>query len=140
MMPPGKANLPWSPTSMILLWWWLGLRASRTANCMGNTGRETPLQNRSPLLRIVFEEAARLEGGQTLVSTRAKAESGLSQNMLISERFAGFERVGDALLGFAFAAEGDEGFALQVKEVLFADELRGGERAAGQDVAEFAGD
>ena len=43
---------------------------------------------------------------------------------LIPQRLAGLEGVGDALLRFAFAAEGDEGFALQVEDVLLADELR----------------
>lgn len=33
---------------------------------------------------------------------------------LITERFSGFQGVSDPLLGFAFAAETDEGFALQV--------------------------
>ena len=43
---------------------------------------------------------------------------------LVTERFAGFQGVGDAFLGFLFAAEGDEGFALEVQDVLLADELR----------------
>src|SRR5580704_11851136 len=46
----------------------------------------------------------------------------------------------DALLRFAFAAEADKGFALEVEEILFADILRGGERASGKNVGEFAGD
>jgi hypothetical protein len=44
--------------------------------------------------------------------------------LLISQGLASFEGVGDALLGFAFAAEGDEGFAFEVEDVLLADELR----------------
>src|ERR1700675_359008 len=59
---------------------------------------------------------------------------------LVAEGFAGFQGVGDAFLGFLFAAEGDEGFTLEVEDVLFADELRSGERAAGENVGEFAGD
>src|SRR5271165_3108715 len=48
--------------------------------------------------------------------------------------------MGDALLGFLFAAEGDEGFALEVEEVVFADQLGGGKRSTREDVGEFAGD
>src|SRR2546422_8418760 len=59
---------------------------------------------------------------------------------LVAEGFAGFEGVGDALLGLAFAAEADEGFALEIEDVLLADHLRGGERPAGQHVCQFAGD
>jgi len=43
---------------------------------------------------------------------------------LVPQRFAGLESVRDALLRFAFAAEGDESFALEVEDVLLADELR----------------
>src|SRR5712664_4373186 len=39
----------------------------------------------------------------------------------VSERFAGFERMSDALLRFLFAAERDEGFALEIQNVLLAD-------------------
>ena len=52
----------------------------------------------------------------------------------IPQGFAGFQGVGDALLGFALAAEADEGFALEIEQILLADELRRAERAAGQDV------
>lgn len=45
--------------------------------------------------------------------------------MLIAEGFAGFEGVGGALAGFAFAAEADKRFAFEVEDVLLADELRG---------------
>jgi hypothetical protein len=37
---------------------------------------------------------------------------------LIAERLAGLERMRDTLLGFAFAGEGDEGFALEIEDVL----------------------
>jgi len=43
---------------------------------------------------------------------------------LSSVRLAGFECMAYALLLFAFAAEGDESFALEVENVLLADELR----------------
>src|SRR5260370_1038007 len=39
----------------------------------------------------------------------------------VSERFAGFESMSDALLGFLFTTERDEGFALQIENVLLAD-------------------
>ena len=55
-------------------------------------------------------------------------------NSSIAEGFAGFEGVGDAGLGQFFAAKRDEGFAFEVEDVLFADELRRSERAAGEDV------
>ena len=42
----------------------------------------------------------------------------------ISQGFAGFESVGDAFLSFALAAEADEGFAFEIEQILFADELR----------------
>ncbi len=47
--------------------------------------------------------------------------------MLVAEGFAGFQGVGDALVGFAFAAEADKRFAFEVEDVLLADELRGAE-------------
>jgi len=45
---------------------------------------------------------------------------------LVAEGFASFQGVGDALLSFAFAAEADEGFAFEIEQILFADELRFG--------------
>src|SRR5215469_486459 len=66
--------------------------------------------------------------------------STLAMLVSIAERFAGFEGVGDALLSFAFAAEGDEGFAFEVEDVLLGDGLRRGERAASEDIREFARD
>src|SRR5713226_5024695 len=58
----------------------------------------------------------------------------------VAKRFAGLERVRDALLRLAFTAKGDERFALEIQNVLFADELRRRERAAGQNVGELASD
>jgi hypothetical protein len=46
--------------------------------------------------------------------------------------------VGDAFLGFAFAAEGNEGFTFKVEKILLAHKLRGSERASGENVAELA--
>ena len=43
---------------------------------------------------------------------------------LISKRLAGLQSVRDALLCFAFAAKRDEGFALEIEDVLLADKLR----------------
>src|ERR1700693_3780857 len=57
---------------------------------------------------------------------------------LVAKWFTRFEGVGDALQGLAFAAEADEGLALEVEEVLLADQLRGGERAAGENIGELA--
>ena len=48
--------------------------------------------------------------------------------------------MGDAELGVALAAEGDEGFAFEVEDVLLGDELRRGERAAAENVGELARD
>src|SRR5579864_2869655 len=59
---------------------------------------------------------------------------------LVAEGLAGFQGVGDALLSFLLAAEADEGFALEVEQVLLADELGLGERAARENVREFARD
>ena len=59
---------------------------------------------------------------------------------LIAERFASFEGVSNTGLGFGFAAEGEEGFALEVEEVVFADESAGGDASAGEDVGNPAGD
>jgi len=42
---------------------------------------------------------------------------------LIPQRLAGFERVRDALLRLLLAAERDEGFALEIQNVLLADQL-----------------
>src|SRR5271156_3508920 len=44
----------------------------------------------------------------------------------------------DALLGLAFAAQADEGFALEIEHVLLRDELRRGDGAAGENVCQFA--
>src|SRR6266481_3368079 len=57
---------------------------------------------------------------------------------LISQRLAGFQRERHALLSFLFAAERNEGFALEVQHVLLAHELRRRKRAACQDVCELA--
>src|SRR2546430_5978350 len=57
---------------------------------------------------------------------------------LVSQGFAGFQSVSDAFLGFLFAAEGDKSFALEIEDILFADQLRRGQRPACKDVREFA--
>ena len=44
--------------------------------------------------------------------------------VLVSQGFAGFQCVGDALLGLAFATEADETLPFQIEQILFADELR----------------
>jgi hypothetical protein len=46
--------------------------------------------------------------------------------------------VGDALAGFAFSAQRDECFALEIEDVLLAHDLRRGERAACQNIRELA--
>src|ERR1700728_2039750 len=43
----------------------------------------------------------------------------------VSQRFAGLQSICNALLSFALAAEGEKGFALEVKQVLFIDERAG---------------
>ena len=43
--------------------------------------------------------------------------------MLVPQRLSGFEREGDALLGFAFAAEGEKSLEFEVKQILLADEV-----------------
>src|SRR5438094_7924560 len=57
---------------------------------------------------------------------------------LVSQGFPGFQSVSDAFLGFLFAAEGDKSFALEIEDILFADQLRRGQRAACKDVRELA--
>src|SRR5438477_192930 len=57
---------------------------------------------------------------------------------LVSQGFAGFQSVSDAFLGFLFAAEGDKSFALEIENILFADHLWRGQRAACNDVRELA--
>src|SRR3989441_11004699 len=57
---------------------------------------------------------------------------------LVPQGLTGFQSVGDALLGFLFAAEGDEGFAFEIEDVLFADQLWRGQRTAGKDVRQLA--
>ena len=59
---------------------------------------------------------------------------------LVAQGLAGLQRVGDALLGFLLAAEGDEGFAFQIQHVLLADHLRRGEWPASQDVRQLSRD
>src|SRR5437660_12631946 len=61
-------------------------------------------------------------------------------NFLVAQRFPGLEGVGDAFLGFLFTAKRDKGFALEIENVLFADQLGRSERATGQDIGEFAAD
>jgi hypothetical protein len=43
-----------------------------------------------------------------------RADIDTFSGQLIAERFSGFQGVSDSLLGFALAAEADEGFAFQV--------------------------
>src|SRR6266481_2264673 len=75
------------------------------------------------------------------VSIRMRRRSVIPENgTLISQRFAGLQRMRDALLCFLFAAEGDEGLALEIENILFADQLRRSERAAGENVRELAAD
>src|SRR2546425_4766386 len=57
---------------------------------------------------------------------------------LVPQRLTGFQSVGEAFLGFLFAAEGDEGFALEIEDVLFADQQWRGQRTAGKDVRQLA--
>src|SRR5271157_4470594 len=56
---------------------------------------------------------------------------------LVAQRLAGFERVGDAFLSLLLAAKRDEGFALQIQNVLFADQLRRRQRTACKNVGEL---
>src|ERR1035437_5666592 len=58
----------------------------------------------------------------------------------ISQGLAGFQGEGDALLRFWLAAEGEEGFALQVQNVLFADQGSRRDAAAGEKVSGPASD
>ena len=62
------------------------------------------------------------------------------KDCLVSERFSGLERKGDALLGFAFSAERQERLALKVEEILLADDGAGGNGASAQDVGNVVGD
>src|ERR1035437_1385651 len=57
----------------------------------------------------------------------------------ISQRLAGFQGEGDALLRFWLAAEGEEGFALEVEDVLLADQGSRRDAAAGENVGRPAG-
>jgi len=59
---------------------------------------------------------------------------------LVSQRLASLERVGDALLSFGLAAEGEEGLAFQVENVLLADQGSGGHPASGQYIGHPASD
>ena len=63
-----------------------------------------PSRQRVPLIRWVLGETA----------------------FLVAERLAGFQGVSDAFLGFLFSAERDEGFPLEIQDILFADQLRRG--------------
>ena len=63
-----------------------------------------------------------------------------SSQLLVAEGFAGFEGEGDAFLGLLCAAQGEEGFAFEVEEVLLADGGAGGELAAAEDVGGPVGD
>jgi hypothetical protein len=47
----------------------------------------------------------------------------LSAEDLIPQWFPCLESMGDALLGFPFAAQRNEGFPFQVEEILLTDEL-----------------
>src|SRR5207237_5568702 len=61
----------------------------------------------------------------------ATERPGSNSAYLISQRLAGFQRVGDAFLGFLFTAQGNESFAFEIKDVLFAHRLRSEERRVG---------
>src|SRR6266446_8842036 len=75
------------------------------------------------------------------VSIRMRRRSVIPENgTLISQRFAGLQRMRDALLCFLFATQRNKSFAFQIKHVLLADQLRRSERAAGENVRELAAD
>src|SRR5579862_9955937 len=57
---------------------------------------------------------------------------------LVAQRLSGFQRERDAFLGFLFAAEGDEGLALEIENILLADQLCRGERTTGKNAGELA--
>src|SRR6266513_5456964 len=59
---------------------------------------------------------------------------------LVAERLAGFQGVSDAFLGFLFSTERHEGFALEIQDILFADQLRRRQGTARQNVRELAAD
>src|SRR5438876_5936895 len=59
---------------------------------------------------------------------------------LVAERLAGFQGVSDAFLSLLFSAERDEGFALEIQDILFVDQLRRRQGTARQNVRELAAD
>ena len=92
------------------------------------------------------EEQLRLESranhgkvSRALYAQRGRTATFRDKNS-IAQRLAGFEGEGDALLGFALAAEGEEGFALEIEEILLGDEGAGRDAAAGENVCGPAGD
>ena len=74
-------------------------------------------KHRYPSFEITARTAACLFRGGDFLCRREKSG-------LVAQRLSSLQGVGDALLRFALAAEGDEGFAFKVEEILFADELR----------------
>ena len=64
----------------------------------------------------------------------------LCLSFLVSEWFTGLQGEGDALLGFAFSAEGQKGLALEIEEILFANHGAGGNGSSTQDVRDVVGD
>src|ERR1700726_3906288 len=57
---------------------------------------------------------------------------------LVSKRFAGLEGKRDAFLRLSLAAKADEGFALEIKDVLLGDHLRRRNRSARKNGSHFA--
>src|SRR6202167_6386545 len=58
----------------------------------------------------------------------------------IAQWFSRLQSVRDAFLRLALAAQADEGFALEIQDVLLGHELRRGDGAASENVCQFAAD
>src|SRR5258708_27840140 len=100
-----------------------------TKNIGGFQGRQELKHNRPP---------ANLQNTAFIAASSIRLYTIRRLVVLIAQGFSGFQRMRDPLLCFLFAAEGDEGFAFEVENVLFADQLWRGQRPAGKDVRKLA--
>src|SRR5258708_28563109 len=98
-------------------------------NVGGFPGRQELLHDRPP---------ANLQNTAFIAASSIRLYTIRRLVVLIAQGFSGFQRMRDPLLCFLFAAEGDEGFAFEVENVLFADQLWRGQRPAGKDVRKLA--
>ena len=88
---------------------------------------------------VAIARGGSVVGGQSVERiTGAPAISRIDKHRgSVAQRLTGFQRVLNSLLRLLFAAEGFEGFALQIENVLFADGRAGGDVTPAEDFGDL---